>query len=59
MRKIEFEKEPRGFFLRAKCVGCGNSQVVFSCASKPVKCLACGQPIAEPGAGKISLKLKD
>ena len=40
-------------FLKAKCPGCGNEQIIFSAASTKVKCLACNQPLAETGASKV------
>lgn len=58
MRKMEFAKEPSGFFLKVKCSGCGNEQVAFSCASRVLKCLGCDQVLAEPGPGKIRLRSK-
>jgi len=56
MRKMEFAKEPKSFFLRVKCDGCGNEQIIFSNASQLVKCLGCNQVLAESGPGKVSLK---
>jgi len=58
MRKMEFAKEPNGFFLKVKCEGCGNEQMIFSCATKSLKCLGCNQVLAKPGSGKISLRSK-
>ena len=58
MRKMEFAKQPKSFFLRVKCPGCANEQVIFSNASSQVKCLACNQVLAETGPGKISMKSK-
>jgi len=56
MRKMQFAKEPSGFFLKVKCDGCGNEQTIFSCATRALKCLGCDQVLAEPGSGKISLR---
>ncbi len=58
MKKMEFAKEPKGFFLRVKCSGCGSEQNIFSSASRTVKCLSCNQVLAESGASKIKLKAK-
>ena len=56
MGKIEFSTEPKSFFLKVKCLGCGNEQVVFSSAAKSVKCLGCNQVLADSGPGKILLR---
>lgn len=58
MRKIQFANEPKSFFLRVKCSGCANEQIIFSSASRTVKCLGCSQVLAEPGPGKIVLNSK-
>ncbi|MBI1971882.1 MAG: 30S ribosomal protein S27e [Candidatus Aenigmarchaeota archaeon] len=39
-------------FLRVKCVKCNNEQSVFSRPSMVVKCLVCGEILAEPTGGK-------
>lgn len=59
MRKMEKEKKPKSFFLNVRCHGCGNEQVVFSSASREVKCLGCNQVLAGSGPGKILLKGKE
>jgi len=58
MKRIEFDKKPKTFFLKVKCSGCGNEQIIFSSASRKVKCLGCNQVLADSGAGKILLKSK-
>lgn len=55
MNKIDFSKNTKSFFLKVKCHGCGNEQTVFSSANQVVKCLACNQVLAKPGAGKVIL----
>lgn len=57
MRKMVFAVKPESFFLRVKCVACGNEQSVFSSANRAVKCLACNQVLADSGPGKILLRL--
>jgi len=51
-------------FLRVKCENvrdektgqtCNNEQTIFSRASVSVKCLVCGQVLAEPGGGEVKL----
>jgi len=46
--------EPRGNFVKIKCK-CKNEQVVFDRASSEIKCLVCGELIAKPTGGKISM----
>jgi len=58
MRKIQLERQPKSFFLRVKCNGCGNEQIIFSSASKAVRCLGCDNILAESGPGKVNLKAK-
>lgn len=57
IRRMEFAIKPKSFFLRVKCVACGNEQVVFSSANRAVKCLACNRVLADSGPGKILLRL--
>ncbi len=45
-------------FLRVKCNGCKNEQIVFNKASTVVKCLVCGKVLAEPKGGKVEIKTK-
>jgi len=58
MKKIELAKQPKSFFLKVKCAGCGNEQTLFSNASIRVNCLGCNQVLAGSGPGKIFLKSK-
>lgn len=43
-------------FLRVKCNGCGNEQVVFGCASSTVKCVVCEKTLVEPHGGKALVR---
>ncbi len=45
-------------FLKVKCEKCKNEQVIFSSPSTTVKCLVCGEVLAEPTGGKGTLKTK-
>ncbi len=45
-------------FLKVKCEKCKNEQVIFSSPSTTVKCLVCGEVLAEPTGGKGKLKTK-
>jgi small subunit ribosomal protein S27e len=39
-------------FLKVKCKKCKNEQVIFEKAASLVKCLVCGEVLAEPTGGK-------
>jgi len=43
-------------FLKIKCEKCHNEQVIFSKASVVVKCVVCGEVLAEPTGGLAKLK---
>lgn len=43
-------------FLRVKCNGCGNEQVIFGCASTVVKCVVCEKTLVKPCGGKASVR---
>jgi len=45
-------------FLKLKCEKCHNEQVIFGRASIVVKCLVCGEVLAEPTGGIARLKTK-
>jgi small subunit ribosomal protein S27e len=51
---MQHQDKPK--FLRVRCSDCGNEQFVYSHASTPVKCLACGKTIAVPKGGKAEIK---
>lgn len=43
-------------FLRVRCTGCGNEQLVFSHASTLVKCRVCEKTLAIPSGGKARIR---
>ncbi|MFH0949365.1 MAG: 30S ribosomal protein S27e [Candidatus Aenigmatarchaeota archaeon] len=47
-----------GTFLKVKCRGCKNEQIIFSKASTTVNCLVCGAELASPSGGKAVIKTK-
>ena len=49
---------PKTKFLKVKCSGCGNEQIIFNAAASTVKCLVCNQILAESGASRVTLKAK-
>ena len=46
-------------FIRVKCLKCKNEQSIFERPASIVKCLVCGEVLAEPtgGIGKIKAKI--
>jgi small subunit ribosomal protein S27e len=47
-----------GKFIKVKCEKCKNEQVIFEKAASQVKCLVCGEVLAEPSGGKAKIKAK-
>jgi small subunit ribosomal protein S27e len=45
-------------FLRVKCGKCKNEQVIFEKPAGAVKCLVCGETLAESTGGKARIKSK-
>lgn len=45
-------------FIKVKCEKCKNEQVIFSKPATIVKCLVCGDVLAEPTGSKANLKVK-
>jgi len=50
--------KPESKFLKVKCEGCRNEQIIFNKASTPVKCLVCGKELAVPTGGMAVIKTK-
>ena len=44
-----------GEFLKVKCEGCKNEQVIFSNPSSIVKCLVCGEVLAKNTGGRAEI----
>jgi len=49
---------PESRFLRVLCNKCKNDQVVYSKAATEVKCLKCGEVLAEPTGGEALINGK-
>ena len=45
-------------FLKVVCTKCNNEQIIFNKASIDVKCLVCGEELAEVTGGKAKIKSK-
>ncbi|MEM1712849.1 MAG: 30S ribosomal protein S27e [Acidilobaceae archaeon] len=54
-RKKILIPQPRSRFLLVICPNCGNSQVIFSHATFPVRCLSCGVQLVKPRGGKAEI----
>jgi len=54
-RKKILIPQPRSRFLLVICPNCGNSQVIFSHATFPVRCLSCGIQLVKPRGGKAEI----
>ena len=47
-----------GHFIKVKCEGCKNEQVIFNKASMQVKCIVCNAVLAEPTGGSARVLAK-
>ncbi len=50
--------KPTSRFLKVVCSKCKNEQIIFNKAAMLVKCLVCGNILAEPTGGKAKIKAK-
>lgn len=48
--------ELKSKFVKVRCEKCKNEQVIFNKATTTVKCLVCGEVLAEPKASIAKLK---
>ena len=51
---VQKPRKPR--FLKIKCDGCGNEQVIYSHSSSTIKCPVCSRTLATPKGGKAEIK---
>lgn len=49
---------PKGKFIKVRCTGCKNEQVVFGKCSTEIKCLVCGKTLCDPSGGKSKVKAR-
>ncbi len=47
---------PESKFLHVVCKKCKAEQIIFNKASTPVKCVTCGELLAECTGGEVFLK---
>ena len=45
-------------FIKVKCEKCKNEQIIFERPAMEVKCLVCGNVLAESTGGKARIKAK-
>ncbi|MCD6226454.1 MAG: 30S ribosomal protein S27e [Candidatus Aenigmarchaeota archaeon] len=57
MRRTMYQKK-ESKFLKVICPKCKNEQIIFNKASTKVKCLVCGNILAENTGGKSIIKAK-
>lgn len=50
--------KPRTKFLKVKCEGCGNEQIIFTAPASNAKCLKCDKELAKSTGSKLRLKSK-
>ncbi len=55
MGKMELIPLPKSYFVRVRCPKCGNEQIIFSHASRIVKCHVCDEVLARPKGGKAEI----
>jgi small subunit ribosomal protein S27e len=46
-------------FIKVKCRKCKNEQVIFEKSANVVKCLVCGETLAEPAGGRAKIKTEN
>lgn len=49
---------PKSKFLRVMCGKCRNDQIIYNKAATVVKCLKCGEVLADPIGGQAIVKGK-
>lgn len=54
-KKRILQPEPKSKFYRIKCSQCGEEQTVFSHSTFEVRCLKCGNILAQPTGGHAKI----
>lgn len=52
----EKSKGPSSRFVKVRCIKCKNEQIIFGKSASKVKCLVCGEVLAESTGGKAKIK---
>lgn len=55
---IKYGEYMPGKFVKVKCEKCKNEQIIFDKSASRVKCLVCGELLAESTGGKARIKGK-
>lgn len=50
--------EPKSKFIKVRCSGCKNEQIVFGTASTVVNCLVCDKEVVYPTGGKSKISAR-
>lgn len=58
MDKKKLIPKPESKFLKVRCSECKNEQKIFSKPTQKVKCLECGEILAEPTGGNAEIKAR-
>lgn len=45
-------------FIKVRCEGCKNEQVIFGKSATKVNCLVCAKTLLDPTGGKSKIKAK-
>lgn len=45
-------------FIKVRCEGCKNEQVIFNKSASKVKCLVCSKTLSKTTGGKSNIKAK-
>ncbi len=56
VKRVEYIKMPSSRFIKVECKNCKNVQIIFNKAATVVKCVKCGEVLAEPRGGLVGIK---
>ena len=54
----ELITQPKSRFLKVACLKCKNEQIIFNKSAKDIKCLVCGNILAEVTGGMSIIRSK-
>jgi len=55
---MDSTKGPKSRFVKVVCEKCKNEQIIFGKNSTVIKCVVCGEVLAEPTGGKANVKAR-
>jgi small subunit ribosomal protein S27e len=55
---MDLTQGPKSRFIKVRCQKCKNEQTIFGKNSTIIKCLVCGEVLAEPTSGKAKIKAR-